>query len=192
MSIKINRVYTRSGDKGETALVGGKRVKKNNLRVECYGNIDELNSVIGIVREKLNSKTVELENLTLNLQQELFDLGSELATASDFSYPEMWQALPKHSTNLEKLCDQYGDGLPELNSFILPGGSELAGFLHLARTVCRRAERSAVALNEEEKINVNAIMYLNRLSDLLFILSRWALVKEGKSTPVWIKEKDRK
>jgi cob(I)alamin adenosyltransferase len=192
MSIKINRVYTRSGDKGETALVGGKRVKKNNLRVECYGNIDELNSVLGIVKEKLNHKTSEIESLILNIQQELFDLGSELATASDFSYPEMWKASESHTTKLEKLCDRYGDGLPELNSFILPGGSELSAFLHLARTVCRRAERSSVALLEEEKINIKAITYLNRLSDLLFILSRWVLTKEGKTTPLWIKEKDRK
>lgn len=191
MSIKINRVYTRSGDKGETALVGGKRVKKNDLRVECYGNIDELNSVLGMVKEKLNSKTSEIESLILNIQQELFDLGSELATASDFSYPEMWKASEAHTTKLEKLCDKYGDGLPELDSFILPGGSELSAFLHLARTVCRRAERSSVALHEKEKININAITYLNRLSDLLFVLSRWVLAKEGKTTCIWVKEKYR-
>ena len=194
MSIRINRVYTRSGDAGETGLVGGTRVKKSHGKVELYGELDELNSVLGVVKEHISESCRELFPVVEQLQQELFDLGSELATAHDFSYEGMWHCEERHVTQLEKLCDKFGDGLPELRSFILPGGSMLASQLHIARTVCRRVERSAVAFNEEyadEAISEYALQYLNRLSDLLFIFARWSLEAEGREAPLWIKEADR-
>lgn len=191
MSFKINRVYTRSGDTGDTGLVGGKRVSKTDKRVVSYGEIDELNSVIGLVKEKLNDQTSELKELLEFIQQELFDLGSELATPPSAEYPQMLKIAPEQVTRLERACDLYGDGLPELTSFILPGGSETASLLHLARTACRRAERTIVELSKEQelesKVRPEVLAYVNRLSDLFFILARWSLVVEGKDAPLWVK-----
>jgi cob(I)alamin adenosyltransferase len=199
MSFKINRVYTRSGDQGETGLVGGARVSKTDLRVRCYGEVDELNSWLGMAKSALGDTTMTFRPLLEYLQQELFDLGSELATPPKDGYEGMWKASFDHVETLEKLCDQHAEGLDELNSFILPGGSELASRLHVARTVCRRAERSAIELYEsyrgerpEHEVSLNVVRYLNRLSDLLFILSRDALRKEGKKAPLWEKGEQRK
>ena len=190
MSIRINRVYTRSGDKGETSLVGGSRVSKSHPRVCAYGDVDELNAVLGCVKERVNQRTEKLRSLLEQLQQELFDVGSELATEQ--AYEGMWNASESDVTRLEKLCDSFGEGLPELKSFILPGGSELVSFLHLARTVSRRAERSLVALNENgEELNPYLIHYLNRLSDLLFVLCRWSLAQEGVEAPLWVQASER-
>jgi len=197
MGFRINRVYTRGGDSGLTGLVSGKRVKKNHLRVATYGEIDELNSVLGLVKEYLSTTTADLRPLIETLQQELFDLGSELATPPDGHYPGMWQASAADVARLELLCDQFGDGQPELTSFILPGGSKLVSYLHLARTVCRRAERSIVSLADElveqneAPLNPEILKYTNRLSDLFFVLCRWALAKEGKEPPLWIKASER-
>jgi cob(I)alamin adenosyltransferase len=194
--IRINRVYTRSGDTGKTSLVCGTRVYKSNLQVHCYGEIDELNAILGCVRECINDKTQELHPVIEKLQQELFDIGSELATSFNHNYEGMWHVEQKHVTLLEQYCDKFGDGLPELTSFILPGGSKLAAYLHLARTVCRRAERSLVALlceerqnKDEEKLNPELLKYCNRLSDLLFILSRWALKQENREPILWVQGK---
>lgn len=199
-SFRINRVYTRSGDGGNTGLVGGNRVSKANLRIAAFGEIDELNSLLGYVKEKLSLQTKELFPLLEFLQQELFDLGSQLATPPESIYEGMWQAAPNHVERLEKLCDEYGAALPELTSFILPGGSEIAALFHLARSVARRAERTIVALGEQEKAvdeKSNAaehelLKYVNRLSDLFFILARWSLVKDGKEAPLWVQERNRK
>ena len=125
------------------------------------------------------------------LQQELFDLGSELASPAGFTYEGMWKAEERHVKALEVLCDSYGEGLAELTSFILPGGSKLAAALHLARCVARRAERTLVHLSESEAINPQALIYLNRLSDLMFVLSRWSLSVQGKDAPLWVQERFR-
>ena len=198
MSIRINRVYTRAGDKGFTGLVGGRRVSKACHLVEAYGDIDELNSVLGCVKEHIGEETQALYCLIESIQQELFDLGSELATLPEDRYPGMWRASAEHVTNLERLCDHFSQNLPELQSFILPGGSKLAAELHIARTVCRRAERRIVGRIEEENqrqaeegISPELLKYVNRLSDLFFVLARWALVEEGRDAPLWIQEKDR-
>ncbi|MCC6953320.1 MAG: cob(I)yrinic acid a,c-diamide adenosyltransferase [Deltaproteobacteria bacterium] len=193
MTFRINRVYTRSGDKGETGLVGGKRVRKDDARVAAYGDVDELNSAIGLAKERLTAPTASLRPLLEYIQQELFDLGSELATPPEAEYPGMWRAAPSHAEQFERLCDRYGEALPELTSFILPGGSELAAMFHLARTICRRAERTVVTLNAREGDGGEHVMiYLNRLSDLLFVLSRWVLAAEGKDAPLWTRGEHRK
>jgi len=184
MPFKINRVYTRSGDDGETSLVGGTRVKKNHARVVAYGTVDELNAILGLAKEAafdFPGLQQELERL----QQELFDIGSELATEK--SYEGMWQVSEKDVTRIERLCDAFGEDLPELESFILPGGSTLSSYFHLARTVARRAERDVVSLLEvETDLNKELLVYLNRISDLFFVLSRRVLSDEGKSPPLWV------
>lgn len=189
-AFRINRVYTRTGDDGTTALVGGNRVSKSDARVAAYGEIDELNTVLGLVAQELNEKTDALAPLIANLQQQLFNIGAELATPSDASYEGMLKVGEAEVTELEKLCDKFGEGLPELKSFILPGGSRLAANLHLARVVARRAERAIVLLNEggEEKgvsVSSSLLHYVNRLSDLLFILARWSLREEGRTEVLW-------
>ncbi len=194
MSFKINRVYTRSGDKGETSLVDGSRVPKDHPRCEAFGTLDELNSCLGISKSFLDPVSEkELFEVIEYLQQELFDLGSEIATPKDFSYPGMWRAEKRHTEHLEKLCDYYNKDLPELDSFILPGGSSLASSLHLARTVARRAERSMLSLlhSEKEAISQEALIYCNRISDLLFVLARYVLHIKGINPPLWKQEKDR-
>lgn len=196
MSFRINRVYTRSGDNGETGVVGGGRIAKIHPRVAAYGEIDELNSVLGVVRSDLAQGTAvaaELEPLIEYLQQELFDLGSQLATPVSAHYPAMWQVGPVHIERLESLCDAYGADLPELTSFVLPGGSRSAGSLHLARSVARRAERAILSFANAEPGEVcpPVIAYVNRLSDLLFILARWVLATDGRTAPLWMQERER-
>ena len=189
-TFKINRVYTRSGDDGQTGLVGGERVSKNDPRVVAYGDIDELNSFLGLVRCELAAGDT-VSALLLELQQELFDLGSELATKT--AYPNMWRTEARHVTRLEQLCDSYGEGLPELTSFIVPGGEKVAALFHVLRTVARRAERSLVALVDVEgsTFNVETVKYVNRLSDLFFILARYRLKTTAVDQPLWIKEGER-
>ncbi len=193
MTFRINRVYTRTGDQGDTALVGGKRVSKAEPRVAAYGEIDELNSVLGLIKERLPTELSSLREPLEFLQQELFDLGSELATPPSGAYPQMIRITAEHVTRLEHACDNFGAGLPELTSFILPGGSETAALFHVARTVCRRAERRIVALAAEASANPEAaltepiLQYVNRLSDLLFLLARYALKQQNKDAPLWEK-----
>jgi cob(I)alamin adenosyltransferase len=196
MSFKINRVYTRTGDSGETSLVGGDRVSKAHYRVDIFGGIDEMNSCLGIVKESIPSGKLDPLSSTLEyIQQELFDLGAEIATPFSSEYPEMWKVNEGHVTYLEKLCDFYGQDLPELSSFILPGGSVVVSYLHLARTVCRRVERDmvrSIEVSGADEISAEAIRYINRLSDLLFNMCRWSLAQEGKNSPLWTKEVARK
>lgn len=189
-TFRINRVYTRSGDDGLTGLVGSERVSKTDARVVAYGDVDEVNSVLGLVRCECRSDN-RLDSVLLELQQELFDLGSELATKTEYS--GMWKAEARHVERLEKLCDEFGEGLPELQSFIIPGGERGAALLHLARTVSRRAERSLVELaNREGKdFNWETVKYINRFSDLMFILSRYRLKAVGIEQPLWVKERER-
>ncbi len=165
--MRISKVYTKTGDKGETGLVGGARVSKASPRVEAYGDVDELNSLIGQARSRL--KDLEIDEILGLIQNDLFTVGADLASLSDIEVPRVDE---RFVTSLEELADRYLAQLAPLKEFILPGGSEAGATLHLARAVTRRAERRVVGLSETEEINPLTIVYLNRLSDLLFILAR--------------------
>jgi cob(I)alamin adenosyltransferase len=165
--MRISKVYTRTGDTGQTSLVGGKRVSKASLRVDSYGDVDELNSVIGLARAKLQDQEID-ESLGV-VQNDLFTLGADLASPADVEVPRIAESFVK---TLEDYSDHYLTELEPLKEFILPGGSEAGATLHLARTIARRAERRVVELSESEELNAQTIVYLNRLSDLLFILAR--------------------
>jgi cob(I)alamin adenosyltransferase len=191
MAIRITKVYTRTGDKGFTKLVGGKKVPKDAARIEAYGTIDELNAVLGLARvfnDELKERrpaAQRLDEIFRRLQNELFDLGSELATPPDFSYEGMFRVGESEVKALEWLIDDCQKDLEPLNSFILPGGGKVGGFLHQARTVCRRAEREILRLSQEETIGEWPLKYVNRLSDLLFVLSRWASKQLGEPEYLW-------
>jgi cob(I)alamin adenosyltransferase len=190
MAIRINRVYTRTGDKGMTALVGGKRVAKDSLRVASYGTIDELSSVIGLARafneEAAPSAARErLEDVLSRVQNELFDLGSELATPQDAHYEGMFRVGPADIEALERIMDECQKDLEPLKSFVLPGGGRVSACLHMARTVCRRAERDLLQLGREEDIGPHPLAYVNRLSDLLFVLARWIGKQSGEREYLW-------
>ncbi|MEK6410784.1 MAG: cob(I)yrinic acid a,c-diamide adenosyltransferase [Acidobacteriota bacterium] len=165
--MRISKVYTRTGDQGQTSLVGGERVSKASLRVDAYGDVDELNCVIGMVRAHIADK--EIDEVLGLIQNDLFTLGADLASPAEIDVPRIGESFIK---NLEELADRFLAELEPLKEFILPGGSEAGAALHLARTVARRAERRAVALSETQQLNSETIVYLNRLSDLLFILAR--------------------
>src|SRR5262244_396232 len=191
MAIRITRVYTRTCDKGDTALVGGRRVPKDSPRIEAYGTIDELNSIIGLARvfnaEQLDRGEAHrrLDEILRNVQNELFDLGSELATPGDVAYEGMFRVSAAEVSALERLMDECQKELAPLKSFVLPGGGRIGGFLHQARTVCRRAERRILALSRAEPIGEWPLKYVNRLSDLLFVLSRWAGKHLGETEYLW-------
>ncbi len=191
MAIRITRVYTRTGDKGETALVGGKRVPKDSLRIEAYGTVDELNSVLGLARvfneERLEEGDAHrfLDQVLRDVQQELFDLGSELATPPKAAHPENPRVGKKQVRRLEEIMDECQKELEPLKSFILPGGGKIGGYLHQCRTVCRRAEREILRLARVEKTSEWPIKYINRLSDLFFVLSRWVAQHLGEKEYLW-------
>ena len=190
MPIRITRVYTRSGDKGDTGLVGGKRVPKDSLRIEAYGTVDELNSIVGLARvfnmeAAAGAARDRLEDTLKQLQNELFDLGSELATPPEAAYEGMFRVGAEQVTALERLMDACQKDLEPLNSFILPGGGRVSAFLHQCRTVCRRAERIVLRLGREEDIGPWPLRYLNRLSDLFFVLSRWISKQSGEREYLW-------
>ena len=191
MAIRITRVYTRMGDKGETALVGGKRVPKDSPRIEAYGTIDELNSIVGLVRafndEKLNvSDAYRFLDVALRqIQDELFDLGSELATPQDAVYEGMYRIGEREVKKLEQLIDECQKELEPLKSFVLPGGGKIGAYLHQCRTVCRRAEREILRLSRVEELSEWPVKYVNRLSDLFFVLSRWISKQTGETEYLW-------
>jgi len=191
MPIRLTRIYTRTGDKGDTGLVGGRRVAKDSPRIEAYGTVDELNSIIGLARvfnaERLKKGKAHrwLDGIFRQIQNELFDLGSELATPDDAVYEGMHRVGEAEVKALETLMDQCQKDLQPLKSFTLPGGGRVGGFLHQARTVCRRAERQVLALSRVEPISPWTIAYVNRLSDLLFVLSRWVARKGGETEYLW-------
>lgn len=167
------KIYTKTGDKGTTALFGGKRVEKDNLRIESYGTVDELNALIGTAVAEIND--LELIEVLKNIQLDLFTLGSDLATPIDTNISFTVPRIEEESVlRLEQEIDKFTNKLPELKNFILPGGSKGSSLLHLARTVCRRGERAVVELKRKEEIGENILVYLNRLSDLLFVLARYA------------------
>jgi cob(I)alamin adenosyltransferase len=188
-------VYTRLGDQGETALVGGRRVAKDSPRIVAYGTVDELNAVVGLVRVfnaeglrtrgRTRARHVWLDATLRKIQNQLFDLGSELATPPDAVYEGMFRIGAAEVTELEHLMDDCQKSLAPLKSFILPGGGRVHGFLHQARTVCRRAEREVLALSRVDPISEWPLRYLNRLSDLFFVLGRWAGKHMGEKEYLW-------
>ena len=180
--VRLTRIYTRGGDAGDTSLGDGTRVSKADPRIETYGTVDELNSAIGVVLASAPGD--ELRPWLERIQNELFDLGADLSVPLNDS-KERLRVDASQVDALEELCDLVNERLEPLTSFVLPGGSELAARLHVARTVCRRAERLAVGLAAEEPVNPEALRYLNRLSDLLFILARAANAAEGRPEPLW-------
>jgi len=189
MAIRITRVYTRTGDRGDTALVGGKRIPKDSPRIIAYGVIDELNSVLGIVRalaaKESGAGPARLTEILQRLQNELFDLGSELATPADAEYEGMWRVSETEVRELERTIDECQKDLEPLKSFVLPGGGTLGAFLHQARTVCRRAEIEILRLSRAEPVGELVLRYVNRLSDLLFVLARWIAKQQGEREFLW-------
>ena len=194
--MRITKVYTRTGDKGKTRLAGGQQVWKDSLRVEAYGDVDELNSTIGVVRA-FNAELVgnypsadRLEEELRWMQNKLFDVGGLLATAPGQTFKNMPTVTSRDVTRLEKLMDSCQKDLPPLKEFILPGGGKNSSLLHQARTICRRAERICVRLGREEPLDPGLVRFLNRLSDALFVLARW-MAKE-QSEPEFLWERDLK
>ncbi|HZT33250.1 MAG TPA: cob(I)yrinic acid a,c-diamide adenosyltransferase [Bryobacteraceae bacterium] len=189
--LAINRVYTRRGDTGMTSLVGGQRVVKDCLRIDAYGTLDELNSFLGVARdtaEQLATEHPRLGELCAifrRVQHELFNLGSILATLPEDVHPRQPRITGEEISRLESEIDRMNEGLLPLRSFVLPGGSRLNAEIHVCRTVCRRAERICVALAREEQAPEHAIEYLNRLSDALFVWSRWASHVLGSAETLW-------
>ncbi|NRB72666.1 MAG: cob(I)yrinic acid a,c-diamide adenosyltransferase [Xanthomonadales bacterium] len=178
MGNRLSKIYTRTGDKGTTGLGDGSREDKDSLRVEAYGTVDELNSTIGLV---LAASLPPAVKTALNrIQHELFDLGGELCMPGYTMIPD------SYVTQLETDLDQFNEALPPLKDFILPGGTEAAARCHLARTVCRRAERHTVSLTREENVNEASVRYLNRLSDLLFVMARVLARDEGGQEVIWV------
>jgi cob(I)alamin adenosyltransferase len=171
--LAINRVYTRTGDKGLTGLAGGQRVPKNSPRIEAYGTVDELNSFVGQARESAR-ELPELDTILRRVQHELFNLGSILATLPEDVHPKQARITESEIALLEAEMDRMNENLPALRSFVLPGGCRLNAELHICRTICRRAERICVGLAESGQADDVSLRYLNRLSDAFFVLSRWA------------------
>ncbi|MEX1192088.1 MAG: cob(I)yrinic acid a,c-diamide adenosyltransferase [Brumimicrobium sp.] len=164
------KIYTKKGDKGETSLIGGKRVPKNDIRIESYGTVDELNSWIGLLRDQEIAKLHKSE--LIEIQDRLFTIGSTLATAPEGTKMELPQLKAEDITFLEKAIDEMNQVLPEMKSFVLPGGNTTVSYCHITRCVCRRAERLTVALNDDNENFKKVMQYLNRLSDYLFVLAR--------------------
>lgn len=182
--LAINRVYTKRGDDGQTSLAGGQRLSKSDLRIEAYGTVDELNSFIGLARESARDLP-ELHGILGRVQHELFNLGSQLATLPEDIHPKQARITSADSEQLEREIDRMNEGLPPLRSFVLPGGSRLNAELHICRTVCRRAERVCVALAAQAEVDPAGLKYLNRLSDALFVWSRWASHRLGAPETLW-------
>ena len=182
--VTLTKIYTRGGDKGQTSLVDGSRVAKHALRVAAYGTVDEANSVIGIARLHLEPDS-EVDQIIGRIQNDLFDLGADLATPEQDEprYPPL-RIIDEQVERLEREIDQLNADLQPLKSFVLPGGTPAAAYLHLARTVTRRAERIISEAAEAEAVNTAALRYANRLSDLLFVMARW-LNDKGAQDVLW-------
>jgi cob(I)alamin adenosyltransferase len=182
--VKLNRIYTRTGDDGSTGLADGSRRRKDDPRLTAIGSVDEANAALGVVR-LYGAEAAGLDGLLKQVQNDLFDLGADLATPSDDVSWTPIRIRGAQVTALEAILDRYNGPMPPLTSFVLPGGNALAAHLHLARTIVRRAERDAVALNAVEPLNADALKYLNRLSDLLFVLARHANA-QGAEDVLWV------
>ena len=185
--IKLNKIYTKTGDGGDTALGDGERVLKDSLRVSAYGNVDELNASIGIITLYANT---ELKRKLKNIQNDLFDIGADLCVPISEKNKDRLRLSTNQIGTLELEIDEMNSILEPLNSFVLPGGCRSATFLHMARTICRRAERSVVSLKSKEQINGNTLVYLNRLSDWLFVASR-VENQENSSEVLWAPGKNK-
>ncbi len=189
--LALNRIYTRRGDDGTTALVGGQRIRKDSLRIECYGSVDELNSVVGLATvtlEELAQKRSDMNRMLAILrrvQHELFNLGSILATLPEDVHPKQPRVTGGEIAQIEREIDEMNEALQPLRSFVLPGGCRINAELHLCRTVCRRVERLLVRLSSEEQVPAESIEYLNRLSDAFFVWSRWVTWKLRAPEVLW-------
>jgi cob(I)alamin adenosyltransferase len=177
------KIYTKRGDRGETSLFGGKKVSKDSLRIDAYGSVDELSSTIGVARSF--TPRSDIDSILESIQNELFVLGADLATPPGKKGLRVRRSRPAAVAQLEKTIDRLETSLSPLSSFILPGGSNVGAQLHVARTVCRRAERLVVRLSQNEKTGSTPVMYLNRLSDLLFVLARYSNKMEGREEQEW-------
>jgi cob(I)alamin adenosyltransferase len=188
-AIAINRVYTGKGDAGRTALVGGQKVDKDDLRIEAYGTVDELNALVGAARQSIAESAIgsldELGETLLRVQHELFNLGSILATLPADQHPKQPRITAEEVAALERDMDDKNEALEPLRSFVLPGGHRLNTDLHVARCVCRRAERLCVSLAKREEVDALGLVYLNRLSDALFVWSRWASKRAHAVETLW-------
>ena len=183
MGNRLSKIYTRTGDDGTTGLGDGSRTQKDSLRVEAYGTVDELNSTLGLLIAGLEDS--DISSVLLDIQHDLFDLGGELCV------PGMEMIKDRHIDRLESELDRLNADLPPLKDFILPGGSAAAAQAHLARTICRRAERRVISLARQEPVNAPVIRYLNRLSDLLFVLARTVARASGAGEVLWNHERER-
>jgi cob(I)alamin adenosyltransferase len=187
--LALNRIYTKGGDKGETSLVGGQRVPKDDPRIEAFGSVDELNAFIGLARlscqESDDPRLAALGSILLRVQHELFNLGSILATRPEDVHPRQPRVTDAEVEQLEREIDASNADLTPLRSFVLPGGTRVNAELHAARTICRRAERLLTGLARREQVPPEAIRYLNRLSDALFVWSRWANHILGAAEVLW-------
>jgi cob(I)alamin adenosyltransferase len=179
--VRLTKIYTRGGDAGETSLGDGSRVSKLDARIAAYGTVDELNAAVGLV--VAGDCPDEIRGVLLRVQNELFDLGADLSVPME--HDARLRVTQEQVDRLERDCDHFNAVLPELKSFVLPGGSEAAARLHVARAVCRRAEREALVAAGAYTVNSLALVYLNRLSDLLFILARAANAADGREEPLW-------
>ncbi len=192
--MRISKVYTRTGDAGKTRLAGGQEVWKDSVRVEAYGTVDELNSMLGLARVSneqsgTNTDASHFMEKTLKwTQNKLFDLGGILATAPGESFPNMPTVTASDVTHVEDLIDECQKDLAPLKEFILPGGGQIASLLHVARTICRRAERLCVTLAKEESVERELVTFLNRLSDALFVFARWVAKQHGEPELLWERE----
>lgn len=184
--VTLNKIYTRTGDDGYTGLVGGTRIKKTAPRVCAYGDIDELNSYLGLCITLAPQGVAAVVDKLVVIQNELFDIGSELACPPGESSPSIPTTSSQQVTRLEEWIDELNASLPTLKSFVLPGGTPLNAYLHIARCVCRRAERSVLVLHDSEIVSEHLRLYLNRLSDLLFVMSRSAAAFAGIQEFLWV------
>src|SRR5205807_841677 len=183
--VYLSRIYTKTGDKGETALGDGSRVPKNHPRVAAYGSVDELNAVLGLLLAQ--QPEPREADLLRNIQNDLFDVGADLCVPQSADEPagQRLRVKPEQAVRLEKAIDRLNANLEPLTSFVLPGGAQSAAWCHLARTVCRAAERDVITLAQTESINMQVVIYLNRLSDLLFVLAR-VCNANGKQDVLWV------
>jgi len=177
------KIYTKKGDEGRTSLIGGTRVYKDHLRIEAYGTVDELSSHVGLVRDSIEIDAVR--NVLMEIQERLFTIGASLAADPEKSTMKTPDLTENDITHLETEIDKMNEELPDLKNFILPGGHRVVSYCHIARCVCRRAERLSVTLKNEEFVETKVIKYLNRLSDYLFVLSRWLGEKFGADEVPW-------
>lgn len=185
------KIYTKTGDKGQTALVSGERIDKDDQRIEAYGTVDELNSFIGLANSCLGMRDEDLKEDLTKIQHHLLDIGAELASLSDkkTARVKVPHVTEKKVTWLESSIDRYDKELTQLTQFILPGGDEVASQLHVARSVCRRAERCVITVQKSREVNSELIKYLNRLSDFLFTVARVINMRAGNGDVVWEHDK---